>query len=89
MPTAMTMSFKVTFEFATRSPITREGTVEGSSAAVCMRRAVRSVQREVKPRNWVAANCLLMDRAPRAQSPSGDAHVAASHTEASPEEDAA
>ena len=58
----MRVQYAVTFEFATRPPLTHRGTVAGSSTATCVARAVRTAQKALKPVNWSSTVCVLLER---------------------------
>jgi len=58
----MTVRYAVTFEFATRAPITLRGTVAGGRAATCVARATKAAQLALKPVGWSSVVCCLLER---------------------------
>ena len=59
----MTCEYAVTFEFATRAPLTHRGTVAASSAATCASRATRAARQALRPIGWTSLVCVLLGRA--------------------------
>jgi hypothetical protein len=62
----MIINYAVTFEFDTRPPTTHRGTVEGSAAATCARRAIEQAQKALKPIAWTSMVCCFLERLPAA-----------------------
>lgn len=58
----MVVRYKVTFEFATRAPVTLEGTVKASGAHTCASRAMKVAQKALKPIGWSSCVCVLLER---------------------------
>lgn len=59
---SMIIKYAVTFEFESRAPLTHRGTVKGSSAATCARRAIEEAQRELRPVNWSSLVYAALER---------------------------
>ena len=68
----MKVRYSVTFEFATRPPLTHRGTVAGSSTATCVARAVRTAQKALKPVNWSSVACVMLERLDQVDQASQD-----------------
>lgn len=62
----MTVTYAVTFEFATRPPITHRGTVAASTAATCVARATRIAKTALRPSGWTSLVVVLLERLPEA-----------------------
>ena len=58
----MKVKYSVTFEFNERPPVTHRGTVVGSRASICVRRATEQAQKALSPINWTSMVCVLLER---------------------------
>lgn len=58
----MTVKYSVSFEFATRPPLTHRGTVSGSQVGTCVSRATREAQAVLSPKGWSSMVCVLLER---------------------------
>ena len=65
----MTVNYSVTFEFASRQPLTHRGQVTATTAATCMARAVREAKTALRPHTWSSLVCVLLDRVDVAGEP--------------------
>ena len=58
----------VTFEFDTRPPTTHRSTIAASQVATCVRRAIQTAAKTLKPRHWqsvvVVVDSTALDRCP-------------------------
>jgi hypothetical protein len=58
----MTVVFAVTYEFATRPPLTFRGTVTAGREHVCAARAIKLARTALAPVNWTSVVCVLLER---------------------------
>jgi hypothetical protein len=64
----MRCQYAVTFEFATRPPVTARGVIVGGRAATCVARATRAAQEALRPIGWTSMLCVLLERVETAES---------------------
>lgn len=55
----MRVRYSVTFEFEMRPPLHHRGTVEGTTAGTCARRAIGEAHKALRPVNWASIICVL------------------------------
>jgi hypothetical protein len=52
----------VTFEFEERQPMTWRGEVKAINPETIMGRATREARKNLKPKNWSSAVCVILER---------------------------
>lgn len=58
----MTSDYIVTFEFATRPPLTHRGTIVASHVPAGVRLATKAAQKRIRPKGWTSVVCVLLNR---------------------------